>query len=208
MIYFIRDSLSGYTKIGYAKNTALVKKRHKVMQIGCPGLASLDLVIDGGMNVEHDLHALLIQKHYRGEWFNVSRSEIEAAVSHSGLGRLFVTLREAARIIGCPHQTLRGRCASGEVPGALHSVKEISIGRGRWYIPRDWAETEVARVIPTRFRKRKLSIDDVRSIITRRRAGERAVHLASEYGVDPATIRSVVRGETWAALQGPEISAA
>lgn len=44
----------------------------------------------------------------------------------------------------------------------------------------------------------KLTVSSVQTIRSRRAKGEREVDLASEYGVDQATINNVVARRTWA----------
>jgi len=74
-IYLIRDSIMHMTKIG---STTDVQNRLWTLQTGCP--QDLELVgyieADDPQALEQELHRRFEHRHHRGEWFNLSDSDI------------------------------------------------------------------------------------------------------------------------------------
>jgi hypothetical protein len=66
MIYFVRDSLSGHIKVGYADDPW---KRLSKIQSDCPGDVTLIATEEGGVEREAELHAMFAEQRLRGEWF-------------------------------------------------------------------------------------------------------------------------------------------
>lgn len=76
--YLMTDSNTGYTKIGKSKNPG---KREKTLQSEKPTI-TLKLVCD--QMVEGKLHKEYAEKRIRGEWFDLTESDIEQIISEYG----------------------------------------------------------------------------------------------------------------------------
>jgi len=75
-IYFIR--CNEFVKIGYSKDT---KKRLSGLQSSNPYKLSIEAELEGDIHLERLIHDDLEGKHYSGEWFKLSKSEVEQVVS-------------------------------------------------------------------------------------------------------------------------------
>ena len=83
-LYLMGLEDGGPSKIGYAVCPA---KRLKQLQAFQPGkmivLGAWPIAARTALNVERYVHWLFRDRHYKGEWFNVSLSEVEAAVQRA-----------------------------------------------------------------------------------------------------------------------------
>jgi hypothetical protein len=75
IVYFIKDSQTGYIKIGRTDDD--ISTRLSQLQVGNPSELTLCKIIEcDSRNMEKKLHERFADKHIRGEWFNISESEI------------------------------------------------------------------------------------------------------------------------------------
>ena len=58
----------------------------------------------------------------------------------------YITTGEAARLLRVSPETIRRRCATGRIPGAMR------IDSGRWKVPRSWVQGILDAVRPVRRR--------------------------------------------------------
>jgi len=77
-IYFIRESGTNMTKIGMTNQSRGPKQRLKELQTGNPRklIVSAQLLTFDTSQAEKNIHALLLGKHVRGEWFELTLKEI------------------------------------------------------------------------------------------------------------------------------------
>lgn len=82
-LYAIKDSLTGYIKIGYSVDPELRKRE---LQVGCAG--SLELIHKESVAessarlLEQGLHRELNHLRVRGEWFRCDESFVRSAIVH------------------------------------------------------------------------------------------------------------------------------
>jgi len=72
-VYVMKDNITGYYKIGISKNPS---SREKTLQSQCP---SIELLFSKKANksTEAILHKKYSSKRVRGEWFNLSLSDVD-----------------------------------------------------------------------------------------------------------------------------------
>ena len=70
LVYFVRDGVDGPIKIGTTRGG--VEKRIRSVQIGCARDLVLLGTIDGGRDLERELHQRFHTLRLRGEWFHPS----------------------------------------------------------------------------------------------------------------------------------------
>lgn len=78
-VYFIQSVNGGPVKIGIAKS---VSARLAVLQGAQPyALNIIATVPDGGREMEKKLHQRFADRRINGEWFDITKTEVEAAIS-------------------------------------------------------------------------------------------------------------------------------
>jgi hypothetical protein len=75
-VYFIQSD--EFIKIGATSN---VNKRLETMQVGNPYKLNLITVVDFTKYSEEFFHGLFADKHYRGEWYKMTKEECESRLS-------------------------------------------------------------------------------------------------------------------------------
>ena len=82
-VYLIRDGWRGLIKIGVARN---VEKRFRDLQNSCPQRLVIVGIIhsESAMKLERKLHMQFADKHYRGEWFELTDSDISSVLERYG----------------------------------------------------------------------------------------------------------------------------
>lgn len=207
MIYFIREACSGWVKVGWCQDAASFGSRLDTYKTNCPGEVSIVRVIDGDKSVELDVHALLADKHKRGEWFDASDEDIAAVVARDGLGTLYVSATEAARIIGCGTGSLCSRIKLGHVQGHRIVGHDLS----RWFVPREWAESMRGKDIRYAVRvmrvgseksSAKLKDDDIPVIRQMYADGVKCSEIEQRFGVSQSIIHRIVTGKGWRHVPG------
>lgn len=120
MIYFIRDTASGFVKIGYSENPWL---RMCKMQSDCPGELSLVGVLDGDQARESEIHRDCAAQRVRGEWFR-DEGRVSAYVAgaqallkpESAKSRRVALLIALCETTGQAGNTVNGWLKRGRVP--------------------------------------------------------------------------------------------
>jgi len=74
MVYFI-NSESNHVKIGWTEDC--IYKRLQVLQSSNPEHLEILYLIEGSQKQEKELHIHFKDKKIRGEWFNITKKEIE-----------------------------------------------------------------------------------------------------------------------------------
>lgn len=70
-VYFVTCRELGMVKIGHARS---VKKRLSILQTSSPLPLTLERVIEGDREREHELHRRFAGDRVRGEWFRLTRA--------------------------------------------------------------------------------------------------------------------------------------
>ncbi|MDB5445652.1 MAG: hypothetical protein JWQ97_969 [Phenylobacterium sp.] len=128
MIYFVKDTLSGFIKIGFSDNPGL---RLVKMQADCPGELVLQGMCEGDRAAEAALHRRYAHLHQRGEWF---RPDAELAAHVEAVA---VAPREGT----AANPNIERRRQLCEATGAPYNTVELWFVRGR--IPA-WAWLPIA----------------------------------------------------------------
>jgi hypothetical protein len=77
IVYFIKDSQSGYVKIGRTDDDISIRLTQ--LQVGNPSELTVCKTIEcNSREVEKKLHEQFADKHIRGEWFNITDVDIES----------------------------------------------------------------------------------------------------------------------------------
>ena len=120
-VYFIRDTVTGFVKIGLANEPW---RRLSQIQTGCPTKLEMAVIIPGGADEEARQHALFAEHHERGEWFREAGSlrdfiasmpqETKRKKYKNAKAELIDRLRAAT---GAPFPTCSSWVERGSIPG-------------------------------------------------------------------------------------------
>lgn len=80
LVYFIRSTGTGLTKIGFTTN---LSARLSVIQNGNPGGVHVVTTLQGNRVVERRWHRRFADKRVRGEWFDLSHDDLDEIKGHS-----------------------------------------------------------------------------------------------------------------------------
>lgn len=113
-VYFVHDDHSDWLKIGFSENPW---GRMSKMQADCPGELTLLAILQGGRDVEAEVHQRFASARERGEWFRFT-PELRAYVA---------SLPE-------PYRAVRAKSLAAiyaEATGVCYSTANAWIVRGR-----------------------------------------------------------------------------
>lgn len=84
MVYIIRKKGTEFVKIGFTKSKQSLRGRLKTLQTSSPEKLVIEATMDGGRTKEKFLHYACIQRHVRGEWFELSADDVERLITRYG----------------------------------------------------------------------------------------------------------------------------
>jgi hypothetical protein len=80
MIYVIRSNGSEFVKIGFTKSKETLAKRLKSLSACSPFKLKVEALMNGSKLKERCLHSFCISRHHNGEWFRLSKEEVQRFV--------------------------------------------------------------------------------------------------------------------------------
>ena len=95
-VYAVGALGTSFFKVGYAKNVDL---RIRDLQVGCPHELLLLGSIEGGEQVELDVHKLVLPLRIRGEWFDWKRFKLLPAMQAFKFIQIFASIYDPLGLI-------------------------------------------------------------------------------------------------------------
>jgi hypothetical protein len=80
MIYVIRAIEQDLVKIGFTKNNDTLKRRLKTLKGACPDKLVIEAKMNGSKLKERCLHSFCISRHVTGEWFRLTKEEVQRMI--------------------------------------------------------------------------------------------------------------------------------